>query len=69
MEAGQGVEEVEVDFDGSIEIGFNARYVLDIAQRAKGEEIVIEMGDPASPARVLDRGNPGVQWVLMPLRT
>src|SRR5436190_3875493 len=37
MEAGQGVEELEVDYDGdSFEIGFNARYLLDVASQISG---------------------------------
>lgn len=69
MEAGEGNEEIEVEYDGeSVEIGFNARYVLDVLSRIKGETAVIEVGGPASPARVLDTANPGVQFVLMPLR-
>ena len=69
MEAGQAVEEVEVDYDGeSFEIGFNARYLLDIAGQIQGENAEFRFADPASPTLVLDPVDRGVQYVLMPLR-
>ena len=69
MEAGQAVEEVEVDYDGdSFEIGFNARYLLDVCSQITGETAEFRFADPASPTLVLDPNDPGVQYVLMPLR-
>jgi len=69
MEAGQGVEELEVDYDGEpFEIGFNARYLLDVAGQIQGEIAEFRFADPASPTLVLDPTDPGVQYVLMPLR-
>jgi len=69
MEAGQAVEELEVDYDGEpFEIGFNARYLLDVAGQITGETAEFRFADPASPTLVLDPNDPGVQYVLMPLR-
>ncbi|MDR3508470.1 MAG: DNA polymerase III subunit beta [Caulobacteraceae bacterium] len=69
MEAGQAVEELEVDYDGEpFEIGFNARYLLDVAGQIKGETAEFRFSDPASPTLVLDPIDPDVQYVLMPLR-
>ncbi len=69
MEAGQGVEELEIDYDGeAFEIGFNARYLLDVAGQIEGEEAHFRFNDPSSPTLVLDPADPGVQYVLMPLR-
>ncbi len=69
MEAGQGVEEVEIDYDGEpFEIGFNARYLLDVAGQIQGETAEFRFADPASPTLVLDPVDPGVRYVLMPLR-
>jgi DNA polymerase-3 subunit beta len=69
MEAGQAVEEVEVDYDDdSFEIGFNARYLLDVAGQIGGENAQFRFADPASPTLVIDPGDAGVQYVLMPLR-
>ena len=69
MEAGQGVEEVEIGYsEEPFEIGFNARYLLDVAGQITGENATFMFADPASPTLVLDPGDPGVQYVLMPLR-
>jgi DNA polymerase-3 subunit beta len=69
MEAGQAVEEVEIDYDGEpFEIGFNARYLLDVAGQIKGENAEFKFNDPSSPTLVLDPADPGAQYVLMPLR-
>ena len=69
MEAGQAVEELEVDYDGeAFEIGFNARYLLDVADQIQGDTAEFRFADPASPTLVLDPSDAGVQYVLMPLR-
>jgi DNA polymerase-3 subunit beta len=69
MEAGQAVEEVEIDYEGEpFEIGFNARYLLDVAGQIQGENAEFRFADPSSPTLVLDSADPGAQYVLMPLR-
>ena len=69
MEAGQGVEELEVDYDGEpFEIGFNARYLLDVCGQISGENAEFRMADSGSSILVLDPTDIGVQYVLMPLR-
>jgi DNA polymerase-3 subunit beta len=69
MEAGQAVEEVEADYEGeAFEIGFNARYLLDVTDQIQGEIAELRFADPASPTLVIDPVDAGVQYVLMPLR-
>jgi DNA polymerase-3 subunit beta len=69
MEAGQAVEEVEIDYEGdAFEIGFNARYLLDVAGQIQGDTAEFRFADPSSPTLVLDPADAGVQYVLMPLR-
>lgn len=69
MEAGQAVEEVEADYDAEgFEIGFNARYLLDVTGQIGGDTAEFRFADPASPTLVLDPTDAGVQYVLMPLR-
>ena len=69
MEAGQAVEELEVDYAGEpFEIGFNARYLLDVTDQIQGETTEFRFADPASPTLVIDPSDSGVQYVLMPLR-
>ena len=68
-ESGHGVEDVEADYDAeAMEIGFNAKYLLDVAGQIESDETRIEFNDAASPARVLDAKDEGAQYVLMPLR-
>jgi DNA polymerase-3 subunit beta len=69
MEAGQAVEEMEIDYDDEpFEIGFNARYLLDVCGQIGGEVMELRFADPASPTLVLDPTDRGVRYVLMPLR-
>ncbi len=75
METGQAVEELEVDYDGEpFEIGFNARYLLDVSAQITGETAEFRFADRAGaatmldPVLVLDPTDAGVQYVLMPLR-
>ncbi|MGH6948500.1 MAG: DNA polymerase III subunit beta [Kiloniellales bacterium] len=68
-ENGTAVEEVEVTYGGpAIEIGFNARYLLDIAQQIGGETAGFAMADAASPTLIRDLDDASALYVLMPMR-
>ncbi|MCP5364254.1 MAG: DNA polymerase III subunit beta [Hyphomicrobiales bacterium] len=68
-EHGTAVEELEVQYQGeSMEIGFNARYLLDIAQQIKGEQARFAMADAGSPTIVHEIGDASALYVLMPMR-
>jgi len=68
-EAGSALEELSVDYNGDpIEVGFNARYLLDIASEIDGEMITFRLADPSSPSIVCDDDDPNALYVLMPLR-
>ena len=69
MEAGQAVEELEIDYDGDpFELSFNARYLMDITDQISGASAELRFGGPNDPALVLDPGDADVQYILMPLR-
>ena len=69
MEAGQAVEEVEIDYDGdAFELSFNARYLMDITDQISGESMEMRFGGPNDPALVLDPADGDVRYILMPLR-
>jgi len=75
METGQAVEELEIDYEGApFEIGFNARYLMDVTTQIGGENAEFRFADRAAsaamldPVLVLDPTDAGVQYVLMPLR-
>jgi DNA polymerase-3 subunit beta len=68
-DSGSATEEVEVDYDGDpLDIGFNSRYLLDIAQQIDTERAVFKLADPGSPTLIQDEGNSGAIYVLMPMR-
>ena len=51
-----------------MEIGFNARYLLDIAQQIQGEGAQFTLADSASPTVVMDVADGSALYVLMPMR-
>ena len=69
-EQGSGTDEVPVKFngEGSLEIGFNARYLLDIASQIDGENVCFDLSDGASPTIIRDAADQGALYVLMPMR-
>ena len=67
-EAGSAKEQVEVNGDTDIEIGFNAKYLLDITSQIEGEGCRLTLADPASPTIIQDNSDPSALYVLMPLR-
>ncbi len=68
-ESGTATEEVEITYGGpQIEIGFNSRYLLDIAHQIEGEEAEISLADAASPTVVRDSSDSSALYVLMPMR-
>jgi DNA polymerase-3 subunit beta len=68
-ETGAGNEELEADYGSTpMEIGFNAKYLLDIAGQIEAPEAEFMFNDPASPALVLDPADHSARYVLMPLR-
>ena len=68
-ESGTAREELEVSYDREpIEIGFNSKYLLDIAQQVEGETVQMLLADGASPTIVRDTADSSALYVLMPMR-
>jgi len=68
-DAGNAEEEITVRYAGPpIEIGFNARYLLDIAEQIEGEGARFRMADAAAPTLVEDIADQSALYVLMPMR-
>ena len=68
-DAGSATEELEVSYDKEgLEIGFNSRYLLDIAQQVQGETVQVLLADGASPTIVRDTADTTALYVLMPMR-
>jgi len=66
---GKAMEEIDVRFDGApMEIGFNARYLLEILRRIDGGMAALDLADPAAPTLVRDMTDSSALYVLMPMR-
>ncbi|TNE38102.1 MAG: DNA polymerase III subunit beta [Alphaproteobacteria bacterium] len=68
-ESGNANEEILVDYNADpMEIGFNARYLLDITSQLDGEEARFLLADAGAPTIVRDAKDDAVLYVLMPMR-
>ena len=68
-DSGSATEELEVTYEADpIDIGFNSRYLLDIAAQIEGEAAVLKLADPGSPTLITDKESKGALYVLMPMR-
>jgi len=68
-DAGKATEEIEIDYKGNpIEVGFNARYILDVTQQMMGDTLELHTHDSSQPVIVKDPANGRAIYVLMPMR-
>ena len=68
-DSASGEEERPVEYSGpAIEIGFNSRYVLEMAQNFEGDQMRFQMADAVSPTIVHDTSDDRTLYVLMPMR-
>jgi DNA polymerase-3 subunit beta len=51
-----------------MEIGFNAKYLLDITAQLSGDDAIFMLADAGSPTLVRDTANEDALYVLMPMR-
>jgi len=68
-ENGTAAEEVSGDYSGaSFDIGFNARYLLDILGQIEGDTVEVHLADAASPTLIRENDKAPALYVLMPMR-
>ncbi|MBD3181957.1 DNA polymerase III subunit beta [Candidatus Poribacteria bacterium] len=70
-ELGEAKEQIQVDHEGgSIEIAFNARYVLDVLRNIESEKVLFKFRDSLSPVLVMPSDETEVTYmcVIMPMR-
>jgi DNA polymerase-3 subunit beta len=68
-DASSATEELEVSYDGpEMEIGFNARYLLDIAGQVNSDMVEFALADQGSPSLVRAPSDEASLFVLMPMR-
>jgi DNA polymerase-3 subunit beta len=68
-ENGVATEEVPADYgaDG-LEIGFNAKYLLDILSEIDGDIVEVHLADAAAPTLLRENDKSNALYVLMPMR-
>ena len=68
-DAGRAIEELDAEYNGEpLEIGFNARYILDMMAEIDGPKVRLEMASAAAPTVVRDPEDTSTLYVLMPMR-
>jgi len=68
-DSGSATEELAVEYDDeALDIGFNSRYLLDIASQLETDTAVFRLADPGSPTLIQDLGSQTALYVLMPMR-
>jgi DNA polymerase III subunit beta len=69
-DADSAQEEVQVEFDHAapLDIGFNAKYLLDVTQLIDSDSCRMLLGDGNTPAIVQDNHDLSALYVLMPMR-
>jgi DNA polymerase-3 subunit beta len=68
-DSGSAEEELPVTYgDEAIEIGFNSRYLLDVAGQIEAQNMRFEFQDAGSPTLVKDPDDARALYVLMPMR-
>jgi DNA polymerase-3 subunit beta len=68
-ENGLATEELPADYGAEgIEIGFNARYLLDILGEIDGDTVEVHLADAAAPTLLRENDKSNALYVLMPMR-
>ena len=68
-DSGSAVEELAADYSSDpIEIGFNARYLLDVAGQLSSGDAEFMLADAGSPTLIRDTSDENTLYVLMPMR-
>ncbi len=68
-DSGSADEELVVNYPGEdIEVGFNSRYLLDIASQIDGDSARLDLADAVSPTILRDVADERALYVLMPMR-
>ncbi|MBO6540991.1 MAG: DNA polymerase III subunit beta [Rhizobiaceae bacterium] len=68
-DSGSATEEVAADYSSDpIDIGFNAKYLLDVAAQLTGGEATFMLADAGAPTLIQDPADERTLYVLMPMR-
>ncbi|CBI75813.1 DNA polymerase III, beta chain [Bartonella clarridgeiae 73] len=68
-DSGSAEDQLVADYASDLlEIGFNSRYLLDIAAQISSHEMIFMLADPGAPALIRGNGDTNALYVLMPIR-
>ncbi len=68
-DSGSATDEIPVSYSAEpLEIGFNSRYLLDIADQLNSETAEFRFADAGSPTLIHDQDDKDALYVLMPMR-
>lgn len=68
-DSGSAEDKIGASYDAEpMEIGFNSRYLLDIANQLAGEDIIFMLADSGAPTLIQDSADKNGLFVLMPMR-
>lgn len=68
-ENGLATEELPADYSSDgLEIGFNARYLMDILHEIEGDSVEVHLADAAAPTLLRENDKSSALYVLMPMR-
>jgi len=68
-DSGSATDELPVGYEAEpLDIGFNSKYLLDIAGQLTSDEAVFHLADPGSPTLIEGVGEADAVYVLMPMR-
>lgn len=66
---GEAREELEVDYKGEkLQVGFNARYLLDVLGVINDDAVILALSNELSPCLIKSEKEPGALNVIMPMR-
>ncbi len=66
---GEAKEELDINYTGDkLDIGFNARYFIELLSAMDSEEVSIELSDHLSPGVIRSADDDGYTSVIMPMR-
>jgi DNA polymerase III subunit beta len=66
---GEAREQIPAEYDGeAMDMGFNARYLLEALGAMTTDQLVIELNDPLSPGVIRPHEDHDYFYVVMPMR-
>ncbi len=68
-DTGEATEDIEIEYTGdAVEMGFNARYLLDCLPTLESEELEFKFKDRLSPGVIQGKNSKNHTYIIMPMR-